>query len=92
MIITISAFGSFNKYFGGNAKVELSDAANLKEALADMAAQYPAGSELLFDKDGSIRRHVIIQVNKKRITVSKAEEVILKDGDEVIIYPPVSGG
>ncbi|MCL2863799.1 MAG: MoaD/ThiS family protein [Methanimicrococcus sp.] len=92
MIITISAFGSFKNYFGENVKVELSEETNLKGVLADMAAQYPAGLELLFDKDGSIRRHLIIQVNKKRIAASKAEEVILKDGDEVVVYPPVSGG
>jgi len=92
LIVTISAFGSFKKHFGENVKAELSEETDLKTALSDMASQYPAGSELLFDKDGGIRRHIIIQVNHKRIAASKAEEVILKDGDKIVIYPPVSGG
>jgi len=92
LIITISAFGSFKEHFGEKKQLELPEATDLKKALSDVAAQYPVGSELLFDKDGSIRRHVIIQVNKKRIAASTAEDVILKDGDEIIIYPPVSGG
>ena len=92
MIITISAFGSFKKHIGEIVKAEFSEATDLKKALANVASQYPAGLELLFDKDGGIRRHIIIQVNHKRVAASSAEEVILKDGDEIVIYPPVSGG
>ena len=92
MLITISAFGSFKKHFGENVKVEFSEATDLKTAFIVMASQYPAGLELLFDKDGGLRRHIIIQVNHKRVAASSVEEVILKDGDEIVIYPPVSGG
>jgi len=92
LIITISAFGSFKKCFGEKEQFELPEATDLKKALADMASLHPAGLELLFDKDGGIRRHIIIQINHKRIAASSAEEIILNDGDEIVIYPPVSGG
>jgi len=92
LIITISALGSFKKCFGEKKQFELPEKVDLKKALADMAFQSPAGLELLFDKDGGIRRHIIIQVNHKRVAASSAEEVILNDGDEIVIYPPVSGG
>ena len=90
--IKVSTFGNFKAYFGENAVLEMPETADLKKMLTDMADRYSDGRDLLFDKDGNIRRHLMIQVNKKRIAPSKAEEIILKDGDEIIIYPPVSGG
>ena len=91
MILNFSFFGNFQTHFGSQKTIELRSS-NLKEALVEFASHFPSGADLLFDGDKNVRRHLIIQVNKKRVLAAQAETVILKENDEIVIYPPVSGG
>ena len=91
MILNFSFFGSFREHFGSQRTIEL-HSSNLKEALVEFASHFPSGADLLFDSDSNIRRHLIIQVNKKRVLTAQAENTILKENDEIVVYPPVSGG
>jgi molybdopterin synthase sulfur carrier subunit len=47
---------------------------------------------VLCDDDGEVRSYITILVNGKNIREMEALATILSDGDEVAIFPPVSGG
>jgi molybdopterin synthase sulfur carrier subunit len=50
-------------------------------------------SDRLFNPDGgAVLPHVQIMVNGQAINFLKGMETPLKEGDEVLILPPVSGG
>jgi molybdopterin synthase sulfur carrier subunit len=47
---------------------------------------------MLCDDDGEVRSYITILVNGKNIREIEALATLLSDGDEVAIFPPVSGG
>ncbi|MDR0767942.1 MAG: MoaD/ThiS family protein [Methanosarcinales archaeon] len=86
-------------YFGISAKVDekltcftLSEQSSVKDLVTQFAFNFLYDPDILIGKEGSLHRHLIIHVNKKRVLASKAADHILNDGDEVAIYLSVSGG
>ena len=90
MIVFITVLGSLKEHFPSKLELPLQEKTTLKAALLEFAEKY-RGKTLLFDADENIRRHLVILVNKKRADASAANAE-LKNGDEVVLYPPVSGG
>ena len=64
--------------------------ATVQEALADLCMQHPTLTVRLFDEAGALRRHVLC-VHNGRVTRLESPEP-LRDGDELVIVPAVSGG
>jgi molybdopterin synthase sulfur carrier subunit len=56
-----------------------------------LRSEYPALQPLLCE-DGEVRPYITILINGKNIRDMEALATILSDGDEVAIFPPVSGG
>ncbi|WNY28657.1 hypothetical protein MmiEs2_08570 [Methanimicrococcus stummii] len=73
------------------AEMNISEQSSAKDLILEFA-QTLTDPDLIADKDGNLKKHLIIQVNKKRVLTGKAADLILKDGDEVVVYPSVSGG
>ena len=75
-------------------EVELPDGSTGEEYLADLKHRW--GDKLsgrLFDPDaGAVLPYVRILVNCQTIQFLEGMETPLKEGDEVLILPPVSGG
>ncbi|MCL2141629.1 MAG: MoaD/ThiS family protein [Methanimicrococcus sp.] len=91
MIVFITVLGGLKEHFPEKTEISVQEKTSLKAALADFAEKYHK-KELLFDTDENISRRLVIQVNKKRISVSNASDLELKNNDEIVLYPPVSGG
>jgi molybdopterin converting factor small subunit len=92
IMITIRSFAGFKDLFGEERQYTISEhstVANVLSALID-ETQVPA-STFLNDK-GDVHAYLIIMLNKKRMTRAAIAEQILSDGDEILLYPPVSGG
>ncbi|HJK03357.1 MAG TPA: MoaD/ThiS family protein [Methanocorpusculum sp.] len=89
--ITILAFASFREKFGEKNTVTISNGATILSVLHSFAESVPAARDELFDGD-SLRGHVILMYNRERIDADDAKEIAVSDGDEIVLYPPVSGG
>ncbi|MBZ3935626.1 MoaD/ThiS family protein [Methanimicrococcus blatticola] len=92
MKISISVFGTHKKITENLIHMEIPEQSSVKGLITEFAFTHLADPDLVIDKEGNLKRHLIIQVNKKRVIPGKAADFILKDGDEVTVYPSVSGG
>jgi molybdopterin synthase sulfur carrier subunit len=57
----------------------------------ELNKKYPGIGERI-SENGKIRRFVNIYVNEEDIRFLKAEDTVIKDGDEVSIVPAIAGG
>lgn len=46
----------------------------------------------LFDEDGALRDYLIFSVNEQDIRSLDGYETVLRDGDRVLVMPPIGGG
>jgi molybdopterin synthase sulfur carrier subunit len=90
MKVRVRAFARFREVIGGDRIAELPEGNGVRDLLSRLAGESPAIRETLLDATGSVRSHVIVMVNGKR--VSRGSDHPLADGDEVAIFPPVAGG
>lgn len=63
----------------------------IMELVADLDKKFPGIGERISER-GKIRRFVNIYVNEEDIRFLKAEDTIVKNGDEVSIVPAIAGG
>lgn len=61
------------------------------DLIIDLNKRFPGFGERI-SEGGKVRRFVNIYVNEEDIRFIKAEETIVKDGDEVSIVPAIAGG
>jgi molybdopterin synthase sulfur carrier subunit len=92
MKITVRAFARFREVVGDVTALDLPEGSGLPALLAALASRSDESRDLLVDEQGTIREHIIFMVNRKRVSRSALDSIILAEGDEVAIYPPVAGG
>lgn len=77
----------------GHAVVSVPDECSVADALHAVSAQFgPALAERLVTADGSAQRSVLLFVNDQAIAHAQATGHLLKAGDVLLLYPPISGG
>lgn len=81
MRVRVLAFGILKERFGPETDVDLREGANVAALLDRLRANLAAGQAQLLD-------HIAVSVNAEYAQSSR----ILRDGDEVGLLPPVSGG
>ena len=64
----------------------------LSELVKEVASRNQDGYQAIFDDQGVFREFVILMQNGKRIETSAAGTTLVKDGDEIAVFPPVAGG
>ncbi len=75
---------------GGKEEVETT-AGKVIEIVNALDKEFPGIGERI-SEGGKIRRFVNIYVNEEDIRFLKAEETVVKDGEEVSIVPAIAGG
>ena len=80
----------------GKGAVELSvkEGTTLEEALDKMVETFgkELESSLFSSEDRSLLQHIRLIVNGRDIAFLNGLQTVLKEGDEILILPPVSGG
>lgn len=68
--------------------LDLPSGSTVRDALEELAAEYPALEDRLFD-DGSVRESLVIRLNRSTVT---DPERPLTGGDTLGITPQIAGG
>ncbi|HJJ48443.1 MAG TPA: MoaD/ThiS family protein [Methanocorpusculum sp.] len=88
--VTIRAFASLKEIFGAENTFSVAAGATVYSCIEAFANASGKCGEL-FDA-GGLKPHIILMYNRERIDAEDAKEIALSDGDEIVLYPPVSGG
>jgi len=77
---------ALRQYADGKDTVEIS-ATNVREALEQLSAQYPALKKNLYTEDGQLRSFINIYKGDEDIRHLQNLDTALQDGDEIMIVP-----
>ena len=61
-------------------------------ALCDRVATTADGRRQLFAADGGLEPTLIVVVNGRAVAAADRGALVLGDGDEVVLMPPIAGG
>lgn len=91
MKIKVRAFASFREMLGSELELDLPDESSVQELLDALASLNPRFGSEAFDRSGLLKDYVLLMKNRKRLDRDSMNQA-LEDGDEVAVFPPVSGG
>ncbi|MDD1661590.1 MAG: MoaD family protein [Methanomicrobiales archaeon] len=92
MKVRVRFFARFRELLGTDITAETAPGTVLAGLIRDVARKSPEGYDAIFDDRGAFREFVILMRNGKRIEAADAEKTGVTDGDEIAVFPPVSGG
>ncbi|MBP2145314.1 molybdopterin synthase sulfur carrier subunit [Methanofollis sp. W23] len=92
MKVRVRAFARFREVFGSEQVFDLPEGAGLDALLKTFAGSCEDGDAVLFDTDEKLRDSVVLMHNRRRVDDAAVGRTVLSDGDEVAVFPPVSGG
>ncbi|MDD1667829.1 MAG: MoaD family protein [Methanomicrobiales archaeon] len=85
-------FARFRELLGAEVIAEPAPGTSFLTLIRDVTRGNGEGHDAVFDEGGAFREHVILMRNGKRIEATDAGETMIADGDEIAVFPPVSGG
>jgi molybdopterin synthase sulfur carrier subunit len=90
--VRVRFFARFRELLGTDITVETAPGTALASLVRDVAQRSREGYDAIFDDRGAFREFVILMRNGKRVEAADAEKTMVTDGDEIAVFPPVSGG
>jgi molybdopterin synthase sulfur carrier subunit len=92
MRVKVRAFGRLIDTLGAEFEVELSPDAKIKDLIAKLKEKAPMLDEKALTRYERDEPELIILLNGKNIQTLENLQTSLKDGDTVVLLPPVVGG
>ena len=92
MRIRVRFFARFRELLGTDIEPGIPEGTTFQDAIKAVTVQSREGHDAIFDECGAFREFVILMRNGKRVEHADAASVVLKDGDEIAVFPPVAGG
>ncbi|RJS90303.1 MoaD/ThiS family protein [Candidatus Bathyarchaeota archaeon] len=92
--VTVKFFALLREIVGAwRVKLPLPEGATVGEALKALAQQYGQRfRDYVYDEEGRVRGHLIFLINGESIKALRGFETVLREGDTLVILPPVGGG
>ena len=87
--VTIKLFANLREQVG-KVKIE-ADGSDLREVIDILTGKYNGLEELII-KNGEIHPFIHIMVNGISVKDKDGLDTVLNEGDEITLFPPVSGG
>ena len=87
--IKVRLFANLREYTGAK-ELEL-EAGTVKESLEKLCKRFPGLENMIF-KDEEIQPYINVFLNGRNISELNGLGTALNSGDEIAIFPPVSGG
>jgi molybdopterin synthase sulfur carrier subunit len=76
-----------------HVEVALDDDATVEDAFEALLADRPALRDRVLDENGDLREHINVLCNGRNVfSEEEGWETTLSAGDELALFPPVSGG
>jgi molybdopterin synthase sulfur carrier subunit len=92
MKVRVKFFAAFKELFGYDAReVELEKGARIQDLL-NLICDSSLARQSVFDPSGEIRRDVKILKKGSRVRFANGGQTKLREGDVIIIFPPLLGG
>jgi molybdopterin synthase sulfur carrier subunit len=92
MSVKVRFFARFRELLGTDIIVDKGPDTGMADLVREIARRNEEGYKAVFDEQGRFHEFVIVMRNGKRVLISDVEKIILSDGDEIAIFPPVAGG
>ena len=92
MKIRVRFFARFRELLGTDISIELRPGTTLAVLVADIARRNREGYDAIFNEHGTFYEYVILMRNGKRVETADAATILVTDGDEIAVFPPVAGG
>jgi MoaD family protein len=91
MNIRVGYYGQARDIVGVEREdVEVGEDASIQDAVVAVVDRHMKLKDLLLSSDGALRKSVLLPVNDE--VVDTVASGVLKDGDELSVFPAVSGG
>ena len=92
MKVRVKFFAPFRELFGAKeSEIELKGAPDVQELL-NLLCDSDERRDKIFDQFGELSSYVMILKNRQPIQILDGVRTKLEEGDEIAIFPPVSGG
>ena len=92
MLVKVRAFAGFREILGKERELDAKEGSTIADLLNELASYSPRFKESAFDNSGGLCDYVLLMVNKKRIDLTQDLSMVMHEGDELAIFPPVAGG
>jgi len=93
MKVKVRAFATLRDLIGDQLVLELPEGSTVGSLLDELVRQLGKGlEEAILDERGKPAKFVKIMVNGRDIDFLSGLDTVLRDGDEVSLFPPVGGG
>lgn len=73
-------------------EVDVADGGTIDDALAALLERHPSLEGRILDDEGELREHINVLCNGESVRTGDGLETELESGDELALFPPVSGG
>lgn len=88
----VKVFANLRKICGGISVEVQTDGNRVIDLLEKMVAMYPELEEEIFTDDRVLKPFVHVYINGKNIIHDQNLETIVKESDQIALFPPVAGG
>jgi molybdopterin synthase sulfur carrier subunit len=92
MLVKVRAFAQFREILGKEMDMNISEGSTVLSLVMSIGASSAAFREQAFSGSGGPNDYILLMINRKRIDPLNDLSILLNEGDELAIFPPVAGG